>query len=459
MPVSWIGQYVRNDRMRQRLGIYSESLSNAPNPPAPFPEREGGDIISTPLSVSGRGWGRGALIANRYYSESLIRQISGSPRIWIHAVSVGEVGVATAVIHALKTMMPDCAIVLSTTTMQGQNCARHKLGSMAVCIYAPLDFPQAVRRALSAIRPDMMIFLETEIWPNWLTECRRRGIKTALMNGRISVRSIRKYLKIKSLLTEVFGGIDLFSMIGEEDAKRIRLLGAPAEKIVINGNAKYELLIGSEDGSIPEKMARVYHVCGQPVFVAGSTRNHEEEIILEVYREILRVFPDTLLIIAPRHVKRSDRIGKLILQHGFACQFRTQLNQTPRTAPIVILNTIGELQAVYSIASVVFCGGSLVPLGGQNIMEPAVWEKPVFYGPSTEDFQDARLLLEKHGGGVMVKDGNDLAQKVIYYLSHPEKAVMIGKCAKQALLHQKGAAARHVKAICHLTELQKSKLY
>lgn len=414
LPVSLIGQYVRDDRMRQRSGIYSESL---------------------------------------------IRHISGSPRIWIHAVSVGEVGVAASVIHALKTMMPDCAIVLSTTTMQGQNCARLKLGSMAVCIYAPLDFPQAVRKALSAIRPDMMIFLETEIWPNWLTECRVRGIRTALINGRISVRSIRKYLKIKPLLTEVFGGIDLFSMIGEEDAERIRLLGAPAEKIVINGNAKYELLTGSEDSNIPENMARLYNTCGQPVFVSGSTRKHEEEIILKAYRDILRIFPDTLLIIAPRHIKRSERIGKLIIRHGLSCQFRTQLNRTPRTAPIVILDTIGELQAVYSIASVVFCGGSLVPLGGQNIMEPAVWEKPVFYGPSTEDFQDARVLLEKHGGGVMVKDGHDLAQKVIYYLSHPEEAVIIGKCAKQALLHYKGAAARHVKDICHLTELQKSKLY
>jgi 3-deoxy-D-manno-octulosonic-acid transferase len=407
LPVSLIGQYIRDDGMRQRLGNYSESL---------------------------------------------IRQISGTPRIWVHAVSVGEVGVAVSVINALKKMMPDCAIILSTTTAHGQNFARHKLDNMAVCIYAPLDFPIAIRRALAAIRPDIMIFLETEIWPNWLTECRARGIKTALVNGRISVRSIKKYLKIKPLLTEIFDGINLFSMIGAEDAERIRLLGAPAEKIRISGNAKYELLTGSEDSRIPENMARIYNICGQPVFVSGSTRNHEEEIILDAYREILCVFPDTLLIIAPRHVERSEQIGKLVIRHGFTCQFRTQLNQAPRTAPVVILDTIGELQAAYSIASVVFCGGSLVPLGGQNIMEPAAWEKPVFYGPSTEDFQDARALLEKHGGGMMVKDGHDLAEKAVYYLSHPHEALMAGRQAKQALLHHKGAAARHAEAICHLTE-------
>lgn len=405
LPVSLLGHSCRNDRMRQRLGIYSESL---------------------------------------------ICRISGTPRIWIHAVSVGEVGVAVSLINALKTILPDCAIILSTTTVQGQNCARHKLGNMAVCIYAPLDFPQVIRRALAAIRPDMMIFLETEIWPNWLTECRIQGIRTALINGRISIRSIKKYLKIKTLLTEVFEGIDLFSMIGAEDAARISLLGAPAEKIRISGNAKYELLIGAEDRRIPENMARLYNICGQPVFVSGSTRNHEEEIILKAYREILRVFPDTLLIIAPRHVERSEMIRKLIIRSGFACQLRTQLNETRRTAPIVILDTIGELQAVYSIASVIFCGGSLVPLGGQNIMEPAAWEKPVFYGPSTEDFQDARELLEKHGGGVMVKDGRELAQKAVYYLSHPDEAVMAGRQAKQALLHHKGAAVRHAKAICRL---------
>lgn len=408
LPVSLIGHYVRNEQMRQRLGIYPESLLN---------------------------------------------RISGSPRLWIHAVSVGEVGVAVSMIHALKTMMPNCAIILSTTTIQGQMTARDKLGHQAVCLYAPLDFLPVIRRALSAIRPDMMIFLETEIWPNWLTECHARGIKTALLNGRISIRSIKKYLKIKPLLAKVFRGISVFSMISSEDAKRIRSLGAPDERIEINGNAKYELFVRSEDKRCAEKLARLYHIGNQPVFIAGSTRTHEEKIILKVYREILQHFPQTLLIIAPRHVNRAAQIKDMAVQHGFACQLRTELNETSRTAPVVILNTIGELYQTYSIASVVFCGASLVPLGGQNIAEPAVWAKPVFYGPSMEDFQDAGRLLEKHGGGMMVKDGHDLARKILDCLANPQKAVEMGMRAKQAILQHHGAAARHIKAITKTSDI------
>ncbi|MBU0699163.1 MAG: hypothetical protein KKE59_07050, partial [Proteobacteria bacterium] len=304
------------------------------------------------------------------YSAEIVEGITGSPRIWIHAASVGEVRAALSVIEALFLMMPDCAVILSTTTEHGQAFARDKLGSTATCIYAPIDFFVSVRKALSTLKPDVLVCLETEIWPNWLVEAYRMGIKTALVNGRISVRSIKGYLKIRPLIKETLKHVGAFSMIRRADAERIRMMGAPKERIKINGNAKYDLLLQHVDNFQRTKMERLFNLQkDEPVFVAGSTRSLEQEIVLDVYEKIIQSFPKTLLVIAPRHVERAHYIKALVKERGFACQFRTELGDNgSRTAPVVILDTIGDLQAVYSIASIVFCGGSLVPLGGQNVL-------------------------------------------------------------------------------------------
>lgn len=396
------------------------------------------------------------------YPNWLVRSISGSPRIWMHAVSVGEVSSAIAIIKSLKALMPDCAVILSTTTEHGQAFAKNKLNagnlrSMATCIYAPVDFILSARKALSILKPDVLVCLETEIWPNWLVEAHRLGIKTALVNGRISIRTIKGYLKIRPLMKATLNLVDAFSMINEADAHRIEMIGAPGERIEINGNAKYDLLLNQTNAKIKAKiktkMESIYNINGdKPVFVAGSTRRSEEKIILDVYAKIIKSFPETLLILAPRHVERVHYIKKLVKERGFACQLRSDLDKQNclRTAPIVIVDTIGELLNTYSIASIVFCGGSLAPLGGQNILEAAVWGKPVFYGPSMEDFLDAKDLLDKTGGGIQVKDGQELTEKAIYYLANPDKAVAIGKLAAQAVISHKGAAGKHADVIYRL---------
>ncbi|MDO9565769.1 MAG: 3-deoxy-D-manno-octulosonic acid transferase [Candidatus Desulfaltia sp.] len=395
------------------------------------------------------------------YPDQLVRTISGSPRIWIHAVSVGEVSSAIPIIESLKALMPDCAVILSTTTEHGQAFAKNKLSAherlpMATCIYAPVDFILSARKALSILKPDVLVCLETEIWPNWLVEAHRLGIKTALVNGRISVRTIKWYLKIRPLMKATLNLVDAFSMINKADAHRIEMIGAPGERIEINGNAKYDLLLNQADVKIKAKMENIYNVKGdKPVFVAGSTRKSEEKIILDVYGKIIKSFPETLLILAPRHVERVHHIKKLVKEQGFACQLRSDLDKQNclRTAPIVIVDTIGELLNTYSIASIAFCGGSLVPLGGQNVLEAAVWGKPVFYGPSMEDFLDAKDLLEKTGGGIQVKDGQELTEKAIYYLANPYKAVAIGKLAAQAVISHKGAAGKHANVIYRLLKI------
>ncbi|MEW6674263.1 MAG: 3-deoxy-D-manno-octulosonic acid transferase [Thermodesulfobacteriota bacterium] len=377
----------------------------------------------------------------------------GAPRIWLHAVSVGEVGTAAAVIEALKAALPDCAIVLSTATTTGQEFAREKLPSNVTLIYAPFDFIPSVRGALAAIRPDVLVLLETEIWPNWLVESRRRGIHTALVNGRISVRSIRRYLKIRPLMQAVLAQIEVFSMISPADADRIQSIGAARTDIIISGNAKYDRLLQQADEKQKPNLARRFNLKGnEPVFVAGSTRGGEQLIVLDAYETIRQSFPDALLIIAPRHIERSREIAALAGEKGLSCQLRTDLDKpdAARTAAVLILDTIGELQGLYSLATVVFCGGSLVPLGGQNILEAAVWGKPVLFGPSMEDFQDAKELLDKTGGGIQVADGSELAGKVDYFFRSPEEARRIGGLARQAVLFHRGAARKHAEAVCGL---------
>lgn len=376
-----------------------------------------------------------------------------SPRIWLHAVSMGEVNAAVPIIEALRVLAPHCLLILSTTTEHGQEHAKSRLPSDVVCIYAPFDFILSVTLALRQIKPDLLVCLETELWPNWLMVAHCMGIKTAIVNGRISGRAIKRYRMIRPLMKKVLGGMNAFSMIQEIDSKRIREIGAPPEKIRVNGNAKYDLLLRQSDSRIRQNIQRIFGVkANEPVFLAGSTRHFEEEIILDAYQKVIQKAPNTLLILAPRHLERIRHIEKMINARGLGCQLRTSLekNGENRTAPVILLDTMGELQATYSIATVVFCGGSLAPLGGQNILEPAVWAKPVLYGPHMEDFLDARSLLESTGGGIEVKDGNELAEKVLFFITRPDQAHKTGNSARKAVEMNQGAAQKHAEVICSL---------
>jgi 3-deoxy-D-manno-octulosonic-acid transferase len=383
-------------------------------------------------------------------------QVTRSPRIWLHAVSMGEVNAAIPIIEALQTLSPRCAIILSTTTEHGQTLAKSRVPSDVVCIYAPVDFILSVASALRHMKPDLLVCLETELWPNWLMIARHMGIKTAIVNGRISARAIKRYMMIRPLMKAVIGNMNAFSMIHEADARRICEIGAPHGKTRVNGNAKYDLLLRQADTRRPDQIRYWRRIFGiqknEPVFLAGSTRHSEEEIILDAYQKVIRKAPDTLLILAPRHLERTRHIEKIIKARGLDCQLRTGLenNGSNRISPVIILDTMGELQSLYSIATVVFCGGSLVPLGGQNILEPAVWAKPVLYGPYMEDFLDARTLLESTGSGVEVKDGNGLAEKVLFFITRPDQAKKTGDLARKAVEMNQGAARKHAEVITSL---------
>ena len=387
--------------------------------------------------------------------QDVVGALGGRPRIWIHAVSVGEVGVGAAVANSLRKRHPHASIVISTLREQGLARARELMGSETPCFFAPLDFVGPTRKALQAIQPDVLVLLETELWPNLIVGARRMGARVAIVNGRISARSIRRYRKVGSLMHFTLSQVNAYSMISWQDATRIRSLGAPADRVAVNGNAKFDFPDPQVDPETALWAARLYGVGPDtPVFVAGSTRHPEEQMLLDAFGAIRSSCPDTILIIAPRHIERTAQIVQWVAARGLACQLRTSLGGAPstRTAPVVILDTIGELSATYSIASIVFCGGSLVPKGGQNIMEPAMWGKPVCYGPSMEDFADARCAIEDSGGGVTIHSAEEMAATVIQWLNGPETAAAAGRAARQAVLPHRGAAEKHADVISRLLQ-------
>ncbi len=388
-----------------------------------------------------------------HYTNDQVANISGTPRIWLHAVSVGEVRAAQAVITALTRKLPRAAIILSTTTLHGQRAAREAMGPRATCLFAPLDFTPSVRRALKTIRPRILVCLETEIWPNWLIAAHRLDIPTAIVNGRISERSIRSYRKVRPLMRHVLESISALSMIHETDAERLMALGAPVDRIGVNGNAKSDLLLEQVAHADLGEVKKRYSIEeGRIVIVAGSTRGEEPRIMLNSYRQVRSRFPEALLIIVPRHVENALKIKEHVVSNGVACQLRSELARPgdSRHAPVVVVDIMGELQSLYGVATVVFCGGSIAPLGGQNILEAAAWGKPVLYGPSMEDFPDARELLEKNNAAVEVANEKELTENILYYLSNPGAAEALGHRARQVSLSCGGAADRHADVIMSL---------
>jgi 3-deoxy-D-manno-octulosonic-acid transferase len=316
-----------------------------------------------------------------------------------------------------------------------------------------VDLPFSVRRALLRVRPHALVFLETEIWPTWIEEARSLGIRTALVNGRISPRSLEGYLRFRFFFRTVLSRIDAFSMITEGDARRIRAMGAETSRVRVNGNAKYDLLAEQVEGGAEEAVRRSLNLGeGEPLLVAGSTRSGEEAQVLDAYDRVAAAFPGTVLVLAPRHIERGPGIAGLVRNRGYPCQLRSRLLERgeTRSAPVLVLDTFGELFRLYSAATLVFCGASLVPLGGQNPLEPAVWGKPVFYGPHMEDFGDAVTLLEEQGADGRVESAEALARAAVRLLGDPGERALRGERARRAVLVNRRAARRHARVVADL---------
>jgi len=371
---------------------------------------------------------------------------SGSPRLWIHAVSIGEVVAAALLIHALRERRPNLQIVLSTVTPTGAEVASELFRDEVTRIIFPIDLAFVMRRAVRGIAPCGFVAMETELWPHLFRELRRKGIPSMIANGRISDRSFRRYRWARLLLRRLFSGISLLAMQTEEDARRIMVLGAAPERVVVTGSLKADALPG-EDG-VERLWQRLLGLQGEePIWVVGSTHRGEEAIVLDVFERLRRDDPGIVLILAPRHPERIPEVESLVRDRGLKSVRRIQLPRAQAEGAVILLDSVGELAHVYRIADVVFVGGSLVPFGGQNIMEPALRRKPVLFGPHVMNFREIAGLLKQAGGGVQVEDGDGLEAAVRRLLRDQPQRIQMGEAAYQAVRTRQGAVRKTVELI------------
>jgi 3-deoxy-D-manno-octulosonic-acid transferase len=368
-----------------------------------------------------------------------------APRCWVHAVSVGEAATAAPLIEALIARWPGVGVVVTTVTPTGARLVRDRLGDRVTHRYFPLDLGAPVRRALDAVRPAFFIGMETELWPNFLRALRRRGIPSMIANGRISDRSFRRYRLVRALMARALRDVSVFAMQSEEDARRIIALGAPPERVLVTGNLKSDLRpAGTPDPAWRDRLALAE---GDLVWVAGSTHRGEEALVLDAWAALRRREPRLRLVLAPRHPERAAEVERLLAARGLAGARRSALPPAPRRDAVVLLDTVGELAQLYGWADLVFVGGSLVAAGGHNMLEAALWRKPVLFGPHTENFRDSARLLLDAGAAEVVADGPALEAAAGRLLADPGRRARMGDAGLAAVAGRQGAVAATLRAV------------
>jgi 3-deoxy-D-manno-octulosonic-acid transferase len=378
----------------------------------------------------------------------------GGGAIWIHAVSVGEVLAAKPLVEGLNREFPGRPIFVSTTTETGQRLARERLQSANEIFYFPLDWVVPVRRALRTIRPALVIVMETEIWPNFLREARRSGIPVIFANARISERSFSRFERWRFLLGVFFErtlqDAELFLAQSAADAKRLVSMGALEDRVEITGNLKYDVEpadIGRFGAWLETQNRRQER---WPVLVAGSVVEGEEQAVLAGYDAVQRQWRRTLLILAPRKPDRFMAAGEIIAEGGWNTACRSQLDLSKplgENTDVLVLDSIGELAGLYSLADAVFVGGSLVRAGGHNILEPACFSRPPVFGTSMENFSEmADQFLDAHAG-VQVPNGEQLGKVWVQLIENNAMRERMGKAAREITERNRGATARSLKRI------------
>jgi 3-deoxy-D-manno-octulosonic-acid transferase len=381
--------------------------------------------------------------------------LDAEPSIWIHAVSVGEVLTARALIPDLREAYPRLRLFLSTTTMAGQEIAKRNVQGVDAVFYFPFDWSFIVRRTLRLVRPKLFVMMETEIWPNLLLECRRANVKTILVNGRISSRSYPRYRLIRPLFKRVLAHVDRFCVQGEESKRRLIDLGADPSRVIVTGSLKFDSLdvpAASPHTRPRDRVLRFFRIApSRVVVVAGSTMRDEERALLKAFRRLKSTTANPLLILAPRHPERFGEAVDLSQQAAFVTVRRSELaiDDEPR-AEVVVLDTIGELAQVYQVATVVFVGGSLVDVGGHNILEPAVFGKPIVFGPHMQNFSEIASAFLANDAAVQVQSERALEDALIALLTDPVRRARLGAAARALVESNRGARDRTLAVIAGL---------
>lgn len=372
------------------------------------------------------------------------RRKEGERVIWVHTVSVGEAVGATKFIRLLLEREKDASIVVTTATKGGMNILNGSFGGSITTAYFPFDFPWVVRRAIKAFRPSALILMETEIWPNLTTAVARRGAPVILLNGRVSDRMASAGAVVRAVYSSVFGAMRALGMQTEEDAARIVRLGAPVAKTRVVGNMKFDAAPDAPDTEKTAALKALLNPGGGPVLTAGSAHPGEEAMLLDVFARLRMKRPELRLLLAPRHIERASEVLALARASFPDAALRSSLTATGvGPAPsVVVMDTIGELRLVYGLSTLCFVGGSLVERGGHNILEPAACGKAAFYGPHMMNFIASARALEAGGGGVMVKDSEDLFARLSEFLGDEEARARIDSNAFNVIMRNAGATER-----------------
>ena len=391
----------------------------------------------------------------------------GNDAVWIHAVSVGEVLAALPLAMQLKQAYPERRLVISTTTTTGQQLARQRLQCADAIFYFPLDWKGPVTRAIRAARPGTVIIVETEIWPNFLRECRRAHVPVVFVNGRLSERSYRGFVRaltwsggmLRNFLKRILDDATLFLMQSEQDAARLLKLGADPTRVIVAGNLKYDLAKPPETPLSAWLQKELAMVMPRPVLVAGSVMANEEVQVLRAFADVQREFPNVLLVLAPRKPDRFDAAAQIISESGQTLVRRRDLSHNEagnsalaKPGTVLLLDSLGELADIYRLADVVFVGGSLVPSGGHNILEPAAFSKVPIYGPSMENFREMAVKFLEAGAAIQVKDPQELGEAWKSLLRDTGRAERMGAAARGLVDRNNGATARVLRHIAQIVD-------
>ena len=404
-------------------------------------------VVISPLLLLARKTRRGLLERFGFYRPDVLPE-GGWPRVWLHGASAGDLQALSPMIARFRERFPDARIFLTTITDTGRAMAEQRLRTgVDGVVYAPWDLPGATRRSMRALRPDLLVLEYAEIWPNLIHAARAAGTRVVLTNGRFSPERLRGYRTLFAVFGNPLTGLDLLLMREDEEAERALSLGAPLDRVWVTGNTKFDGL--AVPGPSPEDEA-LRTALGLPadalVLMGGSTHEGEEEILLSVWQRLREAHPALRLVLAPRYVDRAGRVQALAQARGVEAGRR---KGGPAGAPVMVLDTIGELARAYRLATVVFVGGSFTPRGGQNILEPAAQGRPVLFGPRMENFRDSvQVLLGR--GGIQVADAEQLYKVLSELLGRPDVLANLGNLAAQSVRQVSGASQRNVDLVARL---------
>ena len=399
-----------------------------------------------PIALALEGW---QALRHREQRGRIAQRLGFVPRahaagaVWIHAVSVGEVQAAAALVKELRRRDPLLPIVLSTVTATGAQRATALFKDTVQLCYLPYDLPGAMRRFVERVSPCVAVILETELWPTLYAELRRRGIPLVIGSARLSEKSVRRYRRVGSLVRSTLSGRVTIGAQTATDAERFRMIGAAPAQVHVTGNVKYDLEIAQEQVERGRAL-RPQWGAARPVWIAGSTHENEEAASLAAHEAVRQRHPAALLVLVPRHPQRFDVVRELLGRRQLQYAQRSR-GEVPRTdQPVLLVDTLGELQMLYAASDVAFVGGSLVPIGGHSLLEPAVLALPILSGPHLQNSQDVAELLRQAGALQVVDDAAALAAAVLHWFEHPTAARAAGTRGRDAVVANRGAVGRLV---------------